>query len=89
MISHPGSKAGVNIVELARVAAKTGTALEISSKHSQLSVESIKLLLNEDVKYLINSDAHRPEDVGNLEDGIKKAKQANLPLDRIKNIQVI
>lgn len=89
MLSHPGSKAGVNIVEVARAAAKTGTALEISSKHSQLSIESIKLLLDEDVKYLVNSDAHCPEDIGNVENAINKAKEANLPLDRIKNIEVI
>lgn len=89
MISHPGSKAGVNIVELAKEAHKYETALEISAKHSQLSVESIKLLLNEDVIYLINSDAHCPEDVGNIEKGIKKAEEANLPLDRIKNIELI
>ncbi len=89
MLSHPGSKAGVNIVEVARAASKYGTALEISSKHSQLSVESIKLLLNEDVKYLVNSDAHCPEDIGDVENGINKAKEANLPLDRIKNIEII
>lgn len=89
MISHPGSKAGVNIVELAKEAYKYKTALEISAKHSELSVESIKLLLNEDVIYLINSDAHCPEDVGNLENGIKKAQEANLSLDKIKNIELI
>ncbi len=89
MISHPGSKAEINIVEVARAAAKTGTALEISSKHSELSVESIKLLLNEDVKYLVNSDAHRPEDIGNVENAIYKAREAKLPLDRIKNIELL
>ncbi|MBU5311658.1 PHP domain-containing protein [Tissierella carlieri] len=88
MISHPGSKAVVDIVELAREANKYGTALEISAKHSQLSVESIKLLLDVDVIYMVNSDAHRPEDVGNVENGIRKAKEANLPLDRIKNIEI-
>lgn len=88
MISHPGSKAAVDIVELAKEANKYGTALEISAKHSQLSVESIKLLLNMDVIYMVNSDAHRPEDVGNVENGIRKAIEANLPLDRIKNIEI-
>ncbi|WMM25978.1 PHP domain-containing protein [Tissierella sp. MB52-C2] len=88
MISHPGSKAKVDIVELAKETKKYGTALEISSKHSQLSVESIKLLLDMDVIYMVNSDAHRPEDVGNVENGIRKAKEANLPLDRIKNIEI-
>ena len=88
LITHPGSKAVVDIVELAKAAYKVGTALEISSKHSQLSVESIKKLLDIDVIYMLNSDAHRPEDVGNVENGIRKAKEANLPLDRIKNIEI-
>lgn len=88
LITHPGSKAVVDIVEVAKEASKMGTALEISSKHSQLSVESIKKILNIDVIYMLNSDAHRPEDVGNVENGIRKAKEAGLPLDRIKNIEV-
>ena len=88
MISHPGSKAKVDIVEIAKEAYKHKTALEISSKHSQLSVESIKLLLDMDVIYMVNSDAHKPEEVGNVENAIRKAKEANLPLDRIKNIEI-
>lgn len=89
MISHPGSKAAINIVEVAREAKKHGTALEISAKHSELSIESIKLLLKEDVIYMVNSDAHRPEDVGNVENAIRKAREANLPLDRIRNIEIL
>ncbi|WP_353095392.1 PHP domain-containing protein [Tissierella praeacuta] len=88
MISHPGSKAAVDIVELAKESIKHKTALEISAKHSQLSVESIKLLLDMDVIYMVNSDAHRPEDVGNVEKGIQKAIEAKLPLNRIKNIEI-
>lgn len=88
LITHPGSKAKIDIVEVAREAYKRGTALEISSKHSELSVENIKKLLDEDVIYMVNSDAHRPEDVGNVENGIRKAREAALPLDRIKNIKI-
>lgn len=88
MISHPGSKAKIDIVEVAKEAYKYKTALEISSKHSELSIESIKLLLDLDVIYMVNSDAHTPEDVGNVENAIRKAKEANLPLHRIKNIEI-
>lgn len=87
-ITHPGSKAKVDIRTLAREAAKVGTALEINSKHSQLSVESIEIASQENVKFIVNSDAHRPEDVGNVEESLKRAKAANLPLDRIKNIRI-
>lgn len=85
-ITHPGSKAKVDIRTLAREAGKVGTALEINSKHSQLSVESIKIAMKEDVEFIINSDAHAPEDVGNIEKAIKRAKDAELPMDRIRNL---
>lgn len=85
-ITHPGSKAKVDIRRLAREAGKLGTALEINAKHSELSLESIKIALEEDVEFIINSDAHRPEDVGVVEESFKRAKLAGVPLDRIKNI---
>lgn len=88
IITHPGSKAKVNIVEVAKKAKSVGTALEISAKHSELSVKSLNLLKDIDVDYYINSDAHRPEDVGNIEKGILKAKEAMVPFERIKNIIV-
>lgn len=87
-ITHPGSKAKVDIQTLAREAAKVGTALEINSKHSQLSVESIKIAMKENVDFVVNSDAHRPEDVGNVEESLKRVKEANLPLERIRNIRI-
>ena len=87
-ISHPGSKAKVDIKTLAREAAKVGTALEINSKHSQLSVESIRIAASEDVEFIINSDAHSPEDVGNIDEALKRVELAGLPLHRIKNVRV-
>lgn len=85
-ITHPGSKAKVDIKYLAREAAKVGTALEINSKHSQLSVESIKLAMEEEVDFVVNSDAHSPEDVGEVSESLRRAEAAGLAFDRIKNI---
>lgn len=86
-ITHPGSKARMDIKLLAREAGKVGTALEINSKHSQLSVENIKLAMEENVDFVINSDAHSPEDVGNVSESLKRVELAGLSLDRIKNIR--
>lgn len=87
-ITHPGSKAPVDIRELARATHKVGTALEINSKHSQLSIESIKIAMEEDVEFVVNSDAHTPNDVGNVELALDRAKAAGLPMNRIRNIIV-
>jgi putative hydrolase len=85
IITHPGEYIDIDTKELARAAAKRGTALEINSSHGFLSVEYVKIAMEEGVNFVIDSDAHRPEDVGNFEKGIRVAEEAGLPVDRIIN----
>lgn len=85
LITHPGAKVDVNVKKLAKAAAKKGTALEINASHGQLTVEYIKIAMEEDVDFIISSDAHKPEDVGNVSAGIERAEKAGLPSNRIKN----
>ena len=87
IITHPGSKGKVHIQEVAKGAVKTDTALEISSKHDELSVESLRLIKDIDVKLYINSDAHEPERVGDIEKGLKKAIDADVDFSRLVNIK--
>ena len=89
IITHPGSKAKLHIEEIAKKAYEVGTALEISSKHGELSTKNLKLLRDMDVNFYVNSDAHRPEDIGNIQAGIDKALDAQIPLNRIINIKEI
>ncbi|CCQ97959.1 PHP domain protein [[Clostridium] ultunense Esp] len=86
IITHPDSKAKLNIEKIGEAAFEKGVALEINSNHSQLSIENIKIALKTGVDFCINSDAHDPKNVGNVEDGIKRAKKANIPIDRIRNL---
>ncbi|MFA5524200.1 MAG: PHP domain-containing protein [Tissierellales bacterium] len=85
LITHPGAKVDIDTKELAKAASKRGTALEINASHGFLTVEFIKIAAQEDVVFMINSDAHTPENVGNVEKGIKRALEANLSITRIVN----
>lgn len=85
LITHPGSKVYVDIARIAKKAARVGTALEINSSHSHLTVDEIEIALKEDVKFYINSDAHTPENVGNLKKGLERAEKAKVPVERIVN----
>lgn len=85
IITHPGSKVYVDIKKLARAAKEKNVALEINASHSHLTIEEIKIALDEGANFYINSDAHRPEDVGNFEKGIKRAKLVKVPVERIIN----
>ncbi|MDY0236089.1 MAG: PHP domain-containing protein [Gudongella sp.] len=88
IITHPGSKAEIHIKEVATEAIKYGTALEISSKHKELSVIALKEIKDIEVELYINSDAHQPNWVGEYEKGIQKAISSGIDLNRIVNIRV-
>ena len=85
LITHPGAKVDIDTKELAKAASQRGTALEINSSHGFLTLEYLKIAMEENVKFLISSDAHRPEDVGNVESAIQRALKAGLNADRIIN----
>ncbi len=86
IITHPGSKAKVHIREVAKKAVQTNTALEISSKHDELSVENLKLIKDIPVDLYIDSDAHEPARVGDIEKGLKKALEADVDFSRVINV---
>lgn len=87
ILTHPGAKASIDTKEVAKAAVKNDTALEINSSHGHMTVEYIKVAMKEGAKFVINSDAHRPEDIGNVEKGINRAIQAGLSVDSIINAE--
>ncbi len=78
IVSHPGLKLDIDTHELARAAARRGTALEISAGHPYMTVDFIRIGLKEGVKFSIDSDAHKPANVGRLESGIRLAERAGV-----------
>ncbi len=87
LITHPGSKAKLDIKRLGEECSKRDVYLEISGKHSELSVESIKIAMETDVKFLVNSDAHSPNRVGDIKKAWERIMEANLPINRIDNLE--
>lgn len=86
IITHPGDKVKLNTKKVAEAAYAKGVALEINEKHNELSVENLKIALDTKVDFYINSDAHRPEEVGMVDEAIKRIVEANIPISRIKNL---
>ena len=88
MMTHPGAKGPIDIDAVARVAAETGTMLEINSSHGHLTVENIKIAMQYDVTFVVNSDAHRLERIGEVADGFRRIEVSGLPIDRVYNVEV-
>jgi putative hydrolase len=89
IITHPGAKGPLDIDAVAKVAAETNTALEISaSRHAFLTTEDILIAKEYDVVFTVNSDAHMTKNIGNLEGGLKRAIEAGLSIDTLLNNQL-
>ncbi len=88
ILTHPGDKGPFDIREIARVCAQTDTLMEINTWHGHLTAEEIKIAAEEkDVRFIISSDAHTPDRVGDFKEGVIRALEAGLDLSRIVNIK--
>lgn len=88
IITHPGDKGDVYIEEIAKVAKETNTKLEINSSHGFLNANQLKRIKHIGNKFIIGSDAHKPENVGNFELAMKNIREANLDLSLVENIKI-
>ena len=87
VLTHPGDKGPFDISDIARACEDTGTMVEINAKHRHLTVDEIKIAAKFDVKFIIGSDAHVPENVGTFEEPLRRALEAGLEPERIVNIE--
>jgi putative hydrolase len=87
ILTHPGDKAPLDILEIAKACADRGTYLEINNHHGYINAEDIRTAAVTDVQFIVSSDAHRPEMTGVCDRSIKIALEAGLDMSRIANIE--
>lgn len=86
ILSHPGDKGQFDIPAIAKACLETGTLMEINTWHKHLSVEDLRLLKKTENKFIISSDAHSPDRVGDFKPGLARALEAGIEPERIVNI---
>lgn len=86
VITHLNVGMKVNVEEVAKKAAEMGTLIELNGKRINFSKSDVENMLKTNVKFIINSDAHKCSRVGETNLGMNFAIKNNIPLDRIVNI---
>ena len=66
IVSHPGYGVPVDYRMLGRACADYGTLFEINNKHEGLTAQDIKEAASEGASFVLSSEAHMPQDVGNV-----------------------
>ncbi len=87
ILTHPGDKAYIDEKLVAMACAETGTLVEINARHKHPNAEDLKIYAAQDVKFVISSDAHKPENVGRYARSLALAFKAGIDADRIVNIE--
>lgn len=85
ILTHPGDKGDVDIMEVAKASIETNTLLEINAHHKNLTIDQLLKIKTLDVKYVIGSDSHKPEHIGNFDKALKRAVEAGIDFSKIYN----
>lgn len=89
ILTHLTYQMPLDIRQVAKKAKETGTLIELNTTKLCLTPEEVKILIEEGVDFIINSDAHTPANVGKVQPAIEFAKKHNIPKERIANFNKI
>jgi putative hydrolase len=85
VISHLNYICKVNCYEVAKACAETNTLIELNGKRIHFSKQEVEDMLKTDVMFILDSDAHSPEKIGEGGCGIEMINNYNIPKERIIN----
>ncbi len=86
IITHLGVGMPVNIEEIARLAKEKNVFIELNGKRIAFSRGDIEALLKHDTQFILNSDAHVPEKVGDVRNGMNYVIKYGIPEKNIVNL---
>jgi putative hydrolase len=69
IVTHPGLGMPVDFKEVAAACSFTGCAFEINTGHNYIAPVEVRCALEQGARIIVNSDAHFPETVGELQSG--------------------
>ena len=86
ILTHINYKCFCNLEEVAKCCADYGTYIEINTKKRHISAEELNLMASTGVRFVINSDAHSADRVGDTKIAEEILADSEISLDRIDNI---
>ena len=86
IITHLNHGCKVDVEKVARVAKETNTLIELNGKRLGLSDKDILTCYNLGCKFVINSDAHSPERVGDCHLGLQAILRLRIPESAVVNL---
>lgn len=86
ILTHINYKCQCNLKDVAQCCADYGTYIEINTKKRHVSAEELNIMAQTGVRFVIDSDAHSANRVGDTKIAEEILSQASVPLEQIDNI---
>ncbi len=86
IIAHANYCVFADVTEVAKACADYGTYMELNSKKTHLTDEELSNLLKTGVQFVVDSDAHCVDRVGDTVKVDEQLKRLDFPTDRIANV---
>ncbi len=86
ILTHINYKCYCNLNEVAKCCADYGTYIEINTKKRHISAEELNSMAQTGARFVIDSDAHSADRVGDTKIADELLAEADIPLDLIDNI---
>ena len=87
VITHLGVGMPVNVEEVARLAKEKNVLIELNGKRISFDARDMEALLKHDTMFILNSDAHSPEKVGDVRNGMNYVIKYGIPEKNIANLE--
>lgn len=86
IITHLNYGCPTDTLAVAKMAKQKGVLVELNGRRINFSDKELEIMASEGVKFIINSDAHSPERVGEVNRAINKIFQLNIPTSLVVNL---
>ncbi len=86
ILTHINYGFPVDALAVAKLAKEKGTYIELNGKRINISERDLDTMASEGVKFILNSDAHTPDRVGECNEGLNLIFKLGIPLAQVANI---
>lgn len=86
VITHLNYGCPTDTLAVARMAKQKGVYIELNGKRINFTDKELEIMAGEGVNFILGSDAHRPERVGECNNGLNTIYRLGIPISQVANI---